>query len=430
MSDNQDSNIPNPSESTLPPAAVKPVLPDKHESSAAKALHMLRIELRYNLRSQLPEIFQLSSDDVFPRAPVQQWLELTDRMEARLRDLIAERFTYKTVRDGPQPMHFAKERWGMVINAHLCTRERDPFLDWLSDLPPWDKSPRLDVYLNDLFSAGDDPLVKWVGQFLFLGPVHRAYEPGAKLDEMPILVGLQGIGKSALLRSMFPVEHSTWFNDGLHLAADPKIRAEALQGRVIVEVSEMAGSNRVDLESLKAFVSRQDDGAVRLSFRHNPERALRRCVIIGTTNRLDSLPNDPSGNRRFVPIALHKPTQAVEDYLAIHRDQLWAEALVRHAAGVNPRMPRTLMPDAAVAAEAHRNRDTTLEDALDALPPGWEGTLAEMAQKISLIDAGVRLSRRDQYRLGTALTVRGYVKTQVMTGGVRRRVWSLPVTSP
>ena len=90
----------------------------------------------------------------------------------------------------------------------------------------------------------------------------------------------------------------------------------------------------------------------------------------------DVLPNDPTGNRRFVPITLNAATQAVEGYLARHRDQLWAEALARHSAGVTPRLPRTLMPHAAVAAETHRNRDIMIEDALDAaLPPDWEGTL-------------------------------------------------------
>ena len=133
----------------------------------------------------------------------------------------------------------------------------------------------------------------------------------------------QGIGKSALLLNIFPPEHAGWMNDGLHLAADPKVRAEALLGRVVVEAGEMAGSTRADLESLKAFVSRQDDGGVRLAFRRNPEPAPRRCIIVGTSNRLDVLPNDPTGNRRFVPVVLNPPTQAVEGYLTLHRDQLW-----------------------------------------------------------------------------------------------------------
>ena len=83
----------------------------------------------------------------------------------------------------------------------------------------------------------------------------------------------------------------------------------------------------------------------------------------------DSLPNDPSGNRRFVPITLNAATQAVEDYLAEHRDQLWAEAIWSVTVqGSLHGLPRTLMPHAAVAAEAHRNRDTILLRMRSTLP--------------------------------------------------------------
>ena len=406
-------------------SATLPAFPDKNEPSTSIALSALGVSLRYNLRSQRAELNQ-SSATTIEGAPVRQWLTLTDRMESRLRDLIARRFIYQTTR-GEKPMVYAKERWRTVIDAHLCSHERDPFLEWLHDRPEWDGAPRLDTYLDELFDAGDSPLVKWVGQFLFLGPVHRAHTPGAKLDEMPVLVGPQGIGKSALLLNLFPHEHAGWVNDGLHLAADPKVRAEALLGRVVVEAGEMAGSNRADLESLKAFVSRQDDGGVRLAFRRNPEPAPRRCIIVGTSNRLDVLPNDPTGNRRFVPVVLNPPTQAVEEYLDEHRDQLWGEALHRHSQGISPRLPRELMPQAVVAAEAHRNRDTMLEDAVDTLPPDYTGTLAEIAQKVGLVsqdDASVRLPMRDSKRLAAALTMRGYVMAQVKAGGVNRRVWS------
>ena len=166
---------------------------------------------------------------------------------------------------------------------------------------------------------------------------------------------------------------------------------------------------------------------MRHAFRRNTETAKRRVIVVGTTNRFDSLPNDPSGNRRFVPINLNAATQAVEDYLDEHRDQLWAEALVRHSAGVTPRMPRTLMPHAAVAAETHRNRDTILEDALDAaLPPDWEGTLEEAAHKIGLLavhEAGAKLSMRDSKRLGAALRGSGREMHQVKVGGIKRRIW-------
>ena len=187
----------------------------------------------------------------------------------------------------------------------------------------------------------------------------------------------------------------------------------------------MAGATRADLESLKSFISRQDDGGIRLAFRRNPEDAPRRCIIVGTSNRHDVLPNDPTGNRRFIPVVLHRPSQAVEEYMSIHRAQLWAEALYRHAQDISPRLPRDLMPQATEAAESHRNRDVVIEDALDLLPPDWEGTLAETAQKIGLVgvNEATRLPQRESRRLSSALTGNGWVMRQRRDAGVMRRVW-------
>ena len=103
------------------------------------------------------------------------------------------------------------------------------------------------------------------------------------MDEMPV-TGPQGCGKSTA--PLCVAAGHPMVPDGLHLAADPKTRTETLQSRVIVEVAEMAGSTRAELESLKAFLSRTDDGAVRLAYRRNPETALRRCIIVGTSNGL------------------------------------------------------------------------------------------------------------------------------------------------
>ena len=66
-----------------------------------------------------------------------------------------------------------------------------------------------------------------------------------------MLWGAQGIGKSALLRALLPPEQVSWFCDSLNLTSDTKTRAETLQGRVIVEVSEMTGARQADLENLK-----------------------------------------------------------------------------------------------------------------------------------------------------------------------------------
>ena len=103
--------------------SLKPNLPDLYEPSAARALKALGVELRYNLRSQRAELTQWEKDTI-PHAPILKWLTLTDRMEGRLRDLLARRFTHQTTR-GPQPMRYAKERWTMDARcAPVFTRTR------------------------------------------------------------------------------------------------------------------------------------------------------------------------------------------------------------------------------------------------------------------------------------------------------------------
>ena len=306
----------------------------------------------------------------------------------------------------------------------LYEREVDPFMVWLESLPAWDKEPRLESWLCDVFKAdGGCKLTEWASMFIPLGAVWRTYEPGEKLDEMPVLIGAQGCGKSTALRWLLPPDHPEWFTDGLHLASDSKSRVEALQGRVIVEAAEMAGSNRAELESLKSFLSRTDDGSVRLSFRRDPETALRRCVIVGTTNVGDCLPNDPTGNRRFVPIEVgpsEDGAAGVRRWLDSNREQIWAEAVYLYRMTFpHPRLPDSLKGAQSGVTARHRKRDDILEDRLavwlDSEDRAVAFTLQDAAVGCGLVDTGnnaARLPMRDMKRLGAALILLGYDKRQ------------------
>ena len=213
----------------------------------------------------------------------------------------------------------------------------------------------------------------------------------------------------------------------LYLAADSKTRVEALQGRVIVEAAEMSGSTKADMDSLKAFLSRTDDGSVRLAYRKDPETMLRRCLIIGTSDRDTPLPNDPN-LRRFVPIYLDDGNPAVlREYLDEHREQLWAEALDVYRQGVEPRLPEELKPMQEEATARARSRDAVTEDAVETWTEGNDGfTMAELAAGIHLIDGqdkGARLRMRDQHRLGSVLESMGYVKRREMRLGSKATRW-------
>ena len=194
----------------------------------------------------------------------------------------------------------------------------------------------------------------------------------------------------------------------------------------------MAGSSRAELQSLKAFLSRTDE-RVRLAYRRNPETIPRRCIIVGTTNEAACLPNDPTGNRRFV--AVHVGTKpgaagAVRAYMAAHRDQLWGEALANYRLNVTARLPEWLKGDQAEANESSRRRDDILEDAVDTFLSieAQPFTLAYAAVGCKLIghDDVTRLSMRDKQRLSAALTAAGCTKAKVLDSGKRHWLWSKP----
>ena len=169
--------------------------------------------------------------------------------------------------------------------------------------------------------------------------------------------------------------------DGLVWDARSKEQVESVLGRAIVEVSEMSGRRRAEIEHIKSFITRQDDGHVRLSYATNPEPLPRRFILVGTTNNESDLPNDPSGNRRFVPIpAASNRVGSIEDHLDGCRAQLWAEGMALYAAGERANLPRDLHSAQRERAEVHRDRDDVLEDAVVDLPDGGPYRLAQVIE--------------------------------------------------
>ena len=318
------------------------VAPDGRKAGLTDAFETLGVEARYNTRSARAEIRHES----FPEG----WRNMHDRLAAELREVIAKRFTYEK-REGVQtPLTFGREAWADAFNAYLFGREVDPFEEWLDALPRWDGKERLGGWLTEVFTINDpNGLVEWTSRFILLGAVTRAYEPGAKLDEMPVLIGRGGIGKSTALRYILPPEMPGLFSDGLNLAGTPQERAEALQGRVIVEASELAGATRADNASLKTFLTRTDDGSVRLAYRRDPELMLRRAIIVGTSDVESPLPNDRN-LRRWAPVSLQGGNPAkLRKYLDANREQLWAQAVHVYKDGTEARLPDGLLQEQIAA---------------------------------------------------------------------------------
>ena len=392
----------------------------KTAAGLEEALRRLDVAVRYNVRACRPE-FRNESDD---------WEPSNDRLEASLQERIATAFL--TTAKKPGRLVFGRECWTRSLNAILAEVEVDPFIQFLEALPPWDGTERVDSWLSVVFTT-ETPreLVRWAARFLLLGPIHRAVAPGSKLDEMPVLIGPQGSGKSTAVRLVLPPERPEFFGDGIQLAGDPRTRVEALQGRVIVEASEMVGATRADLASLSAFLTRTDDGSVRLAFRRNPESLPRRCIIVGTADK-ECLPNDSSGTRRFVAISVARGSgggvPALREFLDKWRLQLWAEALVEYRNGSHPRLPDTLVEEQRSANQDFRIGDDLLEDAVERWTVKQRDpfTLAAAASGCGLVKSeqeATQIRVADQRRLGSALAAAGFRKKRERVNGRRVVRW-------
>ena len=388
-------------------AASGSTFPRKDATALEAALGSLAITARYNLRAMCPELSNGGGE----------WEKTTDRSSADLRRMIADKFSYRLAgARGIAPLNYGKDSWYEHLNALLYHLEVDPFKAWLKALPKWDGTKRLANLLPDLLGAADGPLTRWAGAYLTLGAVQRTYEPGCLLREIPIIIGPQRAGKSQLLSNLLPPDQPDWFSDSVSVSDPSQKRIESMLGRVIVELSELTGFRRAELESLKAFISRRDDGATRLAYRRDPETALRRCILVGTSNDVECLPNDPSGNTRFVPIQCGEGSH-VEPYLDNHRGQLWAEGLALYRKGERANLPRDLMDLQAAHGELHRRKDAIIEDDVARIIGEGPLTMKEICNNMGA-------DTSSQHRVGAALQNAGWTKTRErVPNGERVYMW-------
>lgn len=160
----------------------------------------------------------------------------------------------------------------------------------------WDGIPRLDTLIIDYLGAENREYTKDVTRKALTAVVTRAItEKPIKFDNMVILTGKQGIGKSTLLSKMA----GEWFTDNI-IDFNSKDTLLLLQNCIIAEVPELQGFNKADSNRLKQFLGQKTD-KYRAPYERREEEHPRHCVFFGTTND-DEFLRDSTGNRRYWPI--------------------------------------------------------------------------------------------------------------------------------
>jgi len=232
-------------------------------------------------------------------------------------------YTYIGVNYAEFPRTWMDDQRRIISDAHAF----HPIKQYLESLPPWDGTPRVDTLFIDHLGAEDSVYTREVTAKILTAAVMRIYEPGCKFDPMLVLSGPPGIGKSTIVGWLA----GEWFTDNLTFNdMSDKTAMENIQGYWIIEISEMKGMKKMDVESIKAFVSRRID-IYRAAYGKHTEEHPRQCVIFGTVNDLSGYLKDVTGNRRFWPVDVTgKSESTVWDLTDDDRDQIWAEVMFRY----------------------------------------------------------------------------------------------------
>lgn len=220
---------------------------------------------------------------------------------------------------------FSARNYDIAVTKVADDRAYHPIREFIESLPEWDKVPRVDTLLVDYLGAGDTAYVRAVTRKTLCAAISRVLRPGCKFDSMLVLNGPQGVGKSTLIAKLA----GEWFSDSLNLGdTKDKTAAEKLQGYWILEIGELAGLKKAEVETLRSFLSRQND-IYRAAFGKRATPHLRQCVFFGTTNAESGYLRDTTGNRRFWPVKTPGNGKK-QSWNLTHEEilQIWAEALV------------------------------------------------------------------------------------------------------
>jgi predicted P-loop ATPase len=280
-----------------------------------------------------------------------------------------------------------------------------PVRDYLSGLQ-YDGIPRLDTWLSTCWGAERTPYTATIGRAMLIAAVARIFEPGCKVDTVPIFESDQGKMKSTAIKALF----DPWFTDEL---ADLGSKDAAMQTRGVwgIEVSELDSMARTDVSRIKAFITRTTD-RFRPPYGSRLVESPRSCVFWGTTNS-DAYLKDETGGRRFWPVKSGKINIVLIREIC---DQLWAEAVVLYDAGEDWWITKK---ETLADAERHQ-RDRYVGDPWEEAINNYmdlrsEVTIDEVLRNALHLEIG-RCGQPELNRVARCLTLLGYRRVQVRTG--------------
>lgn len=240
-----------------------------------------------------------------------------------------------------------------ALSLEFEKKKFHPIIDYIKNAH-WDGTPRVDTLLIDYFGCADNAYTRAAIRKMLCAAVARVFEPGVKFDLVLILVGEQGTYKSTFVKKL----GMDWFSDTF-TTVQGKESFEQIQGAWIIEIAELSGLKKAEVETIKHYIAKRED-SFRPAYGRVVETYKRQCVFFGTTNSKDFL-KDPTGNRRFMPVDVHREKavkSVIDDLTPGEVEQIWAEAYQIYLSGE----PLYLVDDENTLAKIEQAKHAELDE--------------------------------------------------------------------
>jgi len=201
-----------------------------------------------------------------------------------------------------------------------------PCRDEIVNGPKWDGTERARFIFGDNRNDTDYA----VAECFVYGYVKRLLHPGCHWRIMTLLVGSQGVGKTSMadwLAGRVGKIYRASPGDLRNVSKDTKLN---IMRANIVLFDDIESLGHADQTCLKSMITVTQDN-IRDLYAAKPVTMYRRGIMMGTSNRVDVIPSDPTGQTRYGVVELTEMQDW--EWLEENRAQILAEMAHRVGLG-------------------------------------------------------------------------------------------------
>ena len=234
----------------------------------------------------------------------------------------------------------------------------NPIQNWIRSLT-WDGIERCSNWFIQNMGVEDNEIHQRFAQMLFVGIIKRIFEPGCVLDNMYILGGEQGIGKSKTIIALLPYTFRQYINEAIEIDDKYAEIVNNVIGKVIVIIDDMKDLKKMEISRVKRLITTQNDTVTR-KYEKFSTTLNRSFVLFGTTNEEYPIPNDYQ-NRRFIYMKCYRQAKDPVAKMNEDREQLLAEAYQLYLNGYQINMSHSEQDELEEINSHLQNEDSLFE---------------------------------------------------------------------